>query len=160
MGLQLESPDHLRGQYQSFQKLAFLLKKKHPALKRNVKFLDSNMCLTMDVCLKPTDSWKTIEFQEAKTILKKSRTRTESFSLQELEQMVEIPRKRRRETLLDESEDGMESDDDTVINLTDADNNANNNVKKLYCPGLSFIDTNARSLSPKLISRLLRRKEV
>ena len=150
VGLQLEPPDHLRGQYQSFQKLAFQLKKKHPALKRNVKFLDEEMCLSMDVCLSPTSGWKTVEYVDAKSILSKTRVRTESFSLEELENLVEVPRKRRRETLRDT--DDSDDNDETIIDLTDAENVSNNNEKKSYCPSLSLINTNSRSLGAKLES--------
>ena len=153
VGMQMEPPDHLRGQYQSFQKLAYHLKKKHPGLRRNVKFLDTDMCLTMDVCLTPTSGWKTVEYVDAKSILGKARVRTESFSLQELEDLVEVPRKRRRETLRDtDSDDDM--NDETVIDLTDAhESDVTNNTEKKSCPpSLSFINTNSRSLGNKLQS--------
>ena len=151
-GLQIEPPDHLRGQYQSFQKLAFQLKKKNPQLRRNVEFLDSEQCLTMDVCLSPTSPWKTIEYVDAKTVLSKARVRTESFSLNELQDLVEIPRKRRWETLRDTDESDDDENDETIIDLTDMQDNVNNNEKKDYVPSLSFINTNSRSLGAKLES--------
>ena len=153
VGMQMEPPDHLRGQYQSFQKLAYQLKKKNPGLRRNVKFMDSEMCLTMDVCLSPASGWKSVEYVDAKSILGKARVRTESFSLQELENLVEIPRKRRRETLRDTDSD-EDMNDDTVIDLTE-NNEAdvtNNNEKKACPPSLAFINTNSRSLGTKLQS--------
>ena len=156
VGLQLEPPDHLRGQYQSFQKLAYQMKKKFPGLKRNVKFMDINKCLTMDVLTSPEAGWRTIEYVDAKSVLKKARERTESVSTQELEDMVDLgpggPRKRRRETLLDsESDDDEDNDgDETIIDLTS--DNVNKRTSKSYMKNLSFINTNERSLGPKLAS--------
>ena len=69
MGCQLEPPDHLRSQYHAFQSLAYCLKKKNPELKRNVKFDDREVALTMDV--RTADGWRTIEFKAAKDILRK-----------------------------------------------------------------------------------------
>ena len=60
VGCQMEPPDHLRGQYQVFQNLAYCLKKKTPDLKRSIKFDDREQALIMDV--KAGDKWKTIEF--------------------------------------------------------------------------------------------------
>ena len=149
-GVQIEPPDHLRGQYQVFQRLAFQLKRKNGALRRNIKFFDPDNCLTMDVKVSPEADWKCVSYEHAKIIMKKTRTRTESLSIDELEAMAEVaPRdlkKRRRETLDDsESDDEMNS---TVIDLTDV--NDNRTDKSSRC--LRFINTNARSLEPKIRS--------
>ena len=149
-GVQIEPPDHLRGQYQVFQRLAFQLKRKNPSLRRNIKFYDPDNCLTMDIRVTPEADWKCVSYEHAKIIMKKTRTRTESFSIDELEAMAEVaPRdlkKRRRETLADsDSDDEMNS---TVIDLTDINENKENNSSR----GLRFINTNARSIEPKIRS--------
>ena len=152
VGVQLEPPDHLRGQYQSYQKLAFQMKKKFPQLRRNVKFLDAELSLTMDVLTAPGGTWKAVVYEDAKSILAKSRVRTESMSLEELEGSVDLgpggPRKRRRQTLQDSDSDEDENDN-TIVDLTDMDNN---NEPAPYVQPLSFINTNARSLDSKLKS--------
>ena len=149
-GIQIEPPDHLRGQYQTFQRLAFQLKKKFPALKRNVKFYDPEQVLSMDILTLPDASWRTILYDDAKIIMSKNRERTESVTVAELEDMCNLgpgsPRKRRRETLLDsESSDN----DDNIIDLTDNGTNKNDKSSGVV---LSFINANARSLKPKLES--------
>lgn len=109
------------------------------------------MCLTMDVKTSSHSEWKCVSYEEALEILKKTRARTESFSIEELESMAEVaPRdmkKRRRETLLDSDSD--KDMDNTVIDLTDAENK--NKTRKSSC-SLSFNNTNARSLAPKVRS--------
>ena len=150
-GVQIEAPDHLRSHYQAFQRLAFQMKRKHPSLRRNVKFFDADLSLIMDVKVSVDSDWKSIMYEQAREILKKSRARTESFTLEELETMADVePRgqkKRRRETLLDsESDDDLDS---TIIDLTD---NADNNKQKKSSRRLCFINTNARSLFPKVKS--------
>ena len=149
-GVQIEPPDHLRGQYQVFQRLAFQLKRKNPSLRRNIKFYDPENCLTMDVRISPEAEWKCVSYEHAKVIMKKTRARTESLSIDELEAMAEVaPRdlkKRRRETL-----DESDSDDDmnsTVIDLTDVNENKESNSSRC----LRFINANARSLEPKIRS--------
>ena len=149
-GIQIEPPDHLRSHYQAFQRLAFQLKRKNPALRRNVKFYDPDLCLTMDLKISSSAEWRCVSYEHAKQILGKTRARTESFSIEELESMAEVePRdlkKRRRETLLDsESDDEMDS---TVIDLTqNVDDVKNKHDKNSRC--LRFINRNARSLETK-----------
>ena len=63
VGIQLEAPDHLRSHYQTLQKLGYHIKRKHTALRRNVKFDDLNMTLVMDVKLAADPPWKTIDYQ-------------------------------------------------------------------------------------------------
>ena len=151
-GIQIEPPDHLRGHFQSFQRLAYQMKKKFPTLKRNVKFYDPEQTLSMDVLTRPDSSWRTILYDDAKTILARTRERTDSVSVAELEDMCDMgpggPRKRRRETILSsESSDN----DDTIIDLTDSEKEKNTSCKP-SCVSLSFINSNARSLRPKLQS--------
>ena len=150
-GIQIEPPDHLRGQFQSFQRLAFQMKKKFPQLKRNIKFYDPDMSLTMDVLTAPDAGWRTILFTDAKVILSKTRERSDSVSMSELEDMCGLtgPRKRRRETVIDS--DSSDDNDDTIIDLTDVEKEKNTSEKRSFVP-LNFINTNARSLRPKLDS--------
>ena len=149
-GVQIEAPDHLRSHYQAFQRLAFQLKRKHPGLRRNVKFYDSELSLTMDVKISTDSEWKSIMYSQAREILKKTRVRTESFSLEELEEMADIDqggqKKRRRQTLADSDSD--EDLDSTIIDLTDVENNKQKKPSRQLC----FINTNARSLGPKVES--------
>lgn len=69
VGVQLEPPDYLRTQYQSFQKLAYKLRSKNPGLRRNIKFCNQELCLTMDI-LKPGGEWKTIMIEDAMATLR------------------------------------------------------------------------------------------
>lgn len=118
-GVQIEPPDHIRGQYQAFQRLAFQLKRKHPALRRNFRFYDPETCLSMDIKVSGDSDWKAVSYDHAREILKKTRTRTESFTIEELESMGDVvPRdtkKRRWETIDSDSDDDMNS---TIIDLT------------------------------------------
>ena len=105
----------------------------------------------MDVRTGMNAEWKCVTYEQAREILKKTRERTESFSIEELESMAEVaPRnlkKRRRETLNDsDTDDDMNS---TVIDLTD---NADENKKSKPYRRLCFINSNARSLAPKVRS--------
>ena len=150
VGVQIEPPDSLRSHYQAFQRLAFQLKRKNPALKRNVKFSDYDLCLVMDVKINSESEWKTIMYDQARQIIKKTRARTESFSLEELETMANVGRgqkKRRRETLSDSESD--EDLDSTIIDLTE---NETKNKQRKPSRRLCFINTNARSLGPKVES--------
>lgn len=156
-GLQLEPPDHLRSHYQTFQKLAFEMKKKHKCLKRNVKFSDADLSLVMDVKIDSESEWKQIYHEDARKTLKKTRVRSESLSVDELEALVDIPvtSKKRRCTLADSDsdEDMNESDanDNTIIDLTSSDKNNTNMDRSIV--SLSIVNTNAR-----VIIRLLYRK--
>ena len=87
-------------------------------LKRNVKFSDYDCDLFMDVKINNDADLKTIMYDQARQILKKTRVRTESFSLEELENMADVApggqKKRRRETL-----DDSQSDDDLDSTIID-----------------------------------------
>ena len=90
VGVQIEAPDHLRSHYQAIQRLTFQLKRKNPRLRRNVKLSDADLCFVMDVKTSSESEWKTVVYDQAREILKKTRARTESFSLEELEDMADI----------------------------------------------------------------------
>ena len=137
VGCQLEPPDHLRGQYQAFQNLAYCMKKKTPDLKRNVKFLDRELSLIMDV--KTAEGWKSIDYQTAKGILKKRTQRSSSLTRRELRDVLN------RSDLAD-SEESMD-EDDTVV-----ESNSTNKTNNRSPHSVSFLNTNARSLGPKIQS--------
>ena len=150
-GVQIEPPDFLRTQYQTFQRHAFQLKKKHPSLKRSVRFDDDNFCLTMNILTSRGEQWRTIEFKDARAAMKKTRERVDYVLRRELEEMVDVDgsRKKHRRTLADSSDSDMDDDDNDV---TIVENDQNNTKKKSYCRSLSFINANARSLKPKIKS--------
>ena len=151
-GVQIEPPDFLRTHYQTFQRLAIQMKKKHPSLKRSVRFLDSELCLTMNVLTARGAEWRTIDFEDAKATMKKTRERTGSISRRELEEMVDVDgsRKKRRRTVASSDSSDMEDDNDvTIVENNSADNN---NKSKSSRRSISFINANARSLRPKLES--------
>ena len=153
-GVQIEPPDFLRTQYQTFQRLAFQLKKKHPSLKRSVRFDDAGFCLTMNILTSRGAEWKTIDYEDAQSTMKKARDRTDSISRRELEQMADLDgsRKKRRRTV-DDSEDSDMDDDDNDVTIVENDTRDRNNTRtKPYCSTLTFINANARSLKPKIDS--------
>lgn len=126
--MQLEPPDFLRSHYQSFQKLAYHLKRKNPELRRNVKFCDVTLSLTMDVLIRPGAEWRTVLCDDAKAILRKARERLESIFRDGLEELVEpepLARKRRR-TIDDDSSDMEDENDVTIV---ENDNETNNSTK-------------------------------
>ena len=136
VGCQLEPPDHLRGQYAAFQNLAFCLKKKNPELKRNIKFDDRELSLIMDI--KTDEGWKTIEYQAARDLLRRRTQRSNSISRRQLKDILNAS------DVID-SEESM--DEDTVILNTDE-----NKPRKKCLHAISFLNTNARSLGPKITS--------
>ena len=146
IGVQMEAPDHLRSHYQAFQKLGFHIKRKHAALRRNVKFDDFSMSLVMDVKLDESASWKTIDYAAAKDLLKRVKT-VPTVDKKELENMVDLaaPTSAKKN-----SNDFSDSDDDyaDAVVIPDENNNADNRSRRF----VSFINTNARSLLPKMDS--------
>ena len=137
-GCQLEPPDFLRGQYQAFQGLAYCLKKKTPGLKRNIKFDDLTLSLKMDI--KTDDSWRTVEYVTAKSILKVKSSGTAAVSRTDLKKILN------NSDLISDSDESM--DDDNV----NPGQNLNNKQTDSYPHTVSFLNANARSLGPKLQS--------
>ena len=148
VGIQMEVPDHLRGRYQTFQTLAYQLKQKYPGLKRNIKFVDTDMSLAMDVKLDADTDWKTVLYEDAKAIVPSMRPRTASFTRAELTGMVS--KKNSEKTQTDKPDTDSDMDDDTFVDVSDSDENTND--KNYSVAKLSFINTNARSLGPKVES--------
>ena len=151
VGLQIEPPDHLRSHYQALQKMAFEMKRKFPSLRRNIKFYDMDLALVMDVQTTAGGPWKTVGYEDAKIALKRSRARTDSFSLGELEEIVgnggSSRSKRRRESAVDS--DSSDDNDSTIVDLTESTNNKQSDNSYLPRNSFSFINTNARSIGKK-----------
>ena len=134
-GCQLEPPDHLKAHYQTFQSLAYCIKKKNPGLKRNIKFEDERRTLVMD--LKIDDEWRTVEYEDARKTLRNRRTRTQSISAVDLG------------PLLNNSDVASESGSDNDTIIENDNTQSNKKVGKSSNRSMSFINTNARSLGPK-----------
>ena len=151
-GVQLKPPDHLRSHYQTLQSLAFHIKRKHPGLRRSLKFTDHDMDLVMDFRLNEDSDWRTVCYDDAKSILKKTKKRDNLILRNELEQVVEIEDESKYENSNMECSDPG-TDDDDVVDLTTNDSPTKNS-NKTFKPSrsLSFINANARSLGPKLES--------
>ena len=64
-GMLLHIPDHLQKTFRALMAVAFDLKKKFPALKRNIKFDEDTLSLFMDVQLKQDEDWKRIFPEQA-----------------------------------------------------------------------------------------------
>ena len=134
-GCQLEPPDHLRGHYKAFQNLAFCMKKKTPGLKRNIKFEDYERTLVMDV--KMDDTWKTVHYATAKGLLKLKTQGSDALSRRQLKDFLS-------------NSDVIQSDDSSDdVTMTEEKNRSN---CKAYPHSINFINTNARSLGPKMES--------
>ena len=56
--MRLHVPDHLQRDFQALMNLSFDLKKRHPGLKRNIKFDEEDMGLFMDLKLGEDKDWK------------------------------------------------------------------------------------------------------
>ena len=60
-GMRLHIPDHLQRDFQTLMNLSYDLKKKHPNLKRNVKFDEEDGGLYMDLKKDETAEWKRVK---------------------------------------------------------------------------------------------------
>lgn len=151
VGVQIEVPDHLRGRYHTFQTLAYQLKKQHPTLKRNIKLVDSTMDLVMDVKLSDGDDWKSVLYEDASAIVPGTRTRASSLSRNDLARLLpkeQVPDDTQNEAEDAEAASGSSMEEDDCIDLT-----GENTKKQNYSSNvLTFINTNARSLGPKIES--------
>ena len=64
-GIRLKIPESLRQSLRALESIAYMLKQKHPGLKRNVKFDDAAMNLVMDIKLDATWQWKKMRPDQA-----------------------------------------------------------------------------------------------
>ena len=142
VGMQMVVPDHLKSQYVAFQSLAYCMKKKNPELRRNVKFDDLAMELSMDVKISQDEGWKTITFETAKGTLRKRKQKTDNLTGTQLG------------GLLNKSDFDQDELSDSSVEEVSPDNQEplNTDDNKFSCHSLSFINTNARSLCPKIQS--------
>ena len=153
-GLQLEAPDHLRSHYQVFQKLGYQIKNKHPALRRNVKFDDIERSLVMDIKISADSDWKTILYNDAKLLLKRSKDNNVQMRKDELDSLVNLAspksnndnNNKRDEIMISDSDDDDYSD---AVVVPEDDKNIPSNLSSRF---ISFMNANARSLTPKIES--------
>ena len=90
-GMRLHIPDHLQKDFHSLMNLSFDLKRKHPRLKRNIKFDEEDGGLFMDFNLNNDDEneWKRVKPAQAERANKKRKGgRTKSTNEEELEQLL------------------------------------------------------------------------
>ena len=64
-GMRLQIPNHLQKSFRSLMNLSCELKKKHPDLKRSVKFDEEAMDMFMDIQTSGGGSWQRVEPQQA-----------------------------------------------------------------------------------------------
>ena len=72
-GMRLHKPDHLQKEFHALMNLSFDLKKKHPGLKRNIKFDEEDFGLFMDLKLSEDLDWKKVKSAQAINANKKRR---------------------------------------------------------------------------------------
>ena len=65
-GMRLHIPDHLQKDFKCLMNLSYDLKKKHPSLKRSIKFDEDNLNLMMDMQTGQGEDWKRIRPSQAK----------------------------------------------------------------------------------------------
>ena len=144
VGVQMEPPDHLRSHYQAFQSLAYQLKTKHPLLKRNVKFSDADCSLEMDFNI-GDGRWRTIGIKDTREALKRAKASNSRSTRRELAGLLGTTRH-------SGISDSSSCDEDTMVEVSDSDDNQYKDAQS-YPPGtLSLFTANARSLIPKLES--------
>ena len=117
------------------------MKKKNPGLRRNIKFDDRERTLVMDV--RTEEGWKTIEYATARNILKNRPKKKNSLSGCDVENLLN------KSDVVDSN--GSDSDMDEDVTIIE-DNEANKAKTKCSPKSISFVNTNARSLMPKVKS--------
>ena len=65
-GMRLEIPNYLQKDFKILMRLAYLLKKSNPDLKRNIKFDEDRENLFLDMQLRKDDQWKRVRPDEAR----------------------------------------------------------------------------------------------
>ena len=73
-GMKLHVPDHLQKEFQSLMNLSYDLKKKHPALKRNIKFDEDDGGLFMDLQSEEGAEWRRVKPSQAQAANKRRGT--------------------------------------------------------------------------------------
>ena len=75
-GMRLQVPDHLQRDFKALMNLSYDLKKRHPNLKRNVKFDEDDYGLFMDIKLNESGDWKRVKPAQAHRATKNRKTNT------------------------------------------------------------------------------------
>ena len=68
--IRLEIPRHLQRNLKPLESISYSLKRKHPGMRRNVKFNDDRLDLVLDFCIDPDKDdavWKKLRPDQAKT---------------------------------------------------------------------------------------------
>ena len=71
-GMRLHIPNHLQKDFKALMGLSFDMKKRHPHLRRNVKFDENDHGLFMDMQLEREGSWRRVKPEQARQALSKS----------------------------------------------------------------------------------------
>ena len=88
-GMKLHVPDHLQKEFQSLMNLSYDLKKKHPALKRNIKFDEDDGGLFMDLQSEEGAEWRRVKPSQAQAANKRrGNGRTRSIEEGELKDLL------------------------------------------------------------------------
>ena len=87
-GMRLHVPDHLQRDFQALMNLSYDLKKRHPALKRNIKFDEDDCGLFMDIRLSEDKEWSRVKPQQAYAATKARRKKTRSLNEDDLKEML------------------------------------------------------------------------
>ena len=70
-GIRLEIPRHLQKNLKALESVSYALKRKHPGLRRNVKFDDDALDLVLDFCVDPDKDgavWKKLRPAQARAV--------------------------------------------------------------------------------------------
>ena len=90
-GMRLHIPNYLQKYFRLLVKLAFIMKKKHPSLKRNVKFDEENLGLFMDIQASKDHPWRRVKPEQARAAIPASDLTTEPqvLDIQDLKGLLE-----------------------------------------------------------------------
>ena len=89
-GMRLQIPAHLQRDFQALMNLSYDLKKRHPGLKRNVKFDEDDCGLFMDIKTSEDSSWRRVKPEQAKAANKKrGRDGLRAMKENELQELLE-----------------------------------------------------------------------
>ena len=89
-GMRLHVPDHMQKDFHSLMNLSYDLKKKHPGLKRNVKFDEHDNGFYMDVKMSEKAEWKRIKPDRAAAVTRnRDGGRTKDLEADELRSLLE-----------------------------------------------------------------------
>ena len=87
-GMRLQVPAHLQPDFHALMNLSFDLKKRHPGLKRNIKFDEVDLGLFMDLKLNDEAEWRRIKPDRARAANKR-RSKRRSMEQDEIQELLE-----------------------------------------------------------------------